>query len=969
MKKKIEIISIILCLFCSLTADAEAFNIYYAQPKGFFNKVQSINLAVLLIDYLQNKGTFNTKEITTGVLKDKTRYIFNRKNLTDVDRVIEFFKDTKDIKRKVINENLNVLDSPWEFLFQLKNEPVDYIKKSYDLSLRSRLFLDANLTKAKYVTYINEKGVEIDAIEFEDSPFSKDLMDYEAIFGALIEIDLNGEKGYIYNFARTFYEFSRFLNLLKTLKSQDNNASLTLFLGSNLQMGSENLYLKKNDIDELINLSLKTLDEAQINAVLPLERDLRQGKAKFLELSRKIPYIAWNLTVDDQKIPGYKIFNINDNKIMVLGMLSPDTLKNLGPVISKEFKISEIRDAYRNALKLIDELNPDLVILLTNCRGDDYTFLSESMGIDVLIGNSPMKWDISSSFSETKPIDSWGKVRFRRPILNLTDVELKIGKITVTMEDNKINKFVVENHPVTEKIEPVPEIMRELNSIEMKYLSDLNKKWLPDISTKIKKDSELASLIWGKVYRNGSPSYYEEKYPARFTDNLWMHFVTNITKRRLKVNGVIFKNIPRGADTIGPIIKALMIQWVMSNDQILVYKITGEELLNLLKIITHQEKIFLSGIDPTKGIIEGRRIDPKETYEIAVSNTLFENAEILDIFKLKDKKEFFIKKDNTYVAGAKGKTLLVRDVVLDEVNNFINPETKQFDDKKEKDFYANFGFRSREIVPRFKINIQNLGFVLSANYAENIDSFQKTREVRATTPDYLSYGGQGDIFLEYDDKYVDWQNRVQGTYQTTSIIYKGQTVSQKSADDLAFTSDLALRFLNIGSKFGGETIELDPFISVKYDTEFTPTKNQLTSETYPLQKVLYGDAGFVLKPGRYLNYIKLYFVGKNDFSQEKGRFESGIGLDFLFTLPVKYLSFSNEFSTMYFVPQKNDSIEDLGFILRNKATFSLQIYKFLALQLFADAFLTKGKVTETDTFGSSLQIGSAINISGLSTVY
>jgi hypothetical protein len=239
------------------------------------------------------------------------------------------------------------------------------------------------------------------------------------------------------------------------------------------------------------------------------------------------------------------------------------------------------------------------------------------------------------------------------------------------------------------------------------------------------------------------------------------------------------------------------------------------------------------------------------------------------------------------------------------------------------------------------------------------------RETRVVTPNNYTVGAKGTLAAVYDSKNITWDTRTWFELARTVInlddVGKG-TIIQKTADDLEVSTELQLKFIELSMGTKGR-VSLIPYTNVTFDTEFTPTTNQLTGAEYPHQKDLYASLGVVTFPGAILQEVRLAGLLRTDFAASQGRVDGGFLLGMKLEIPLWLARLRLGGTLRYFAPTDLDTVDKLGLMLQGSAKLLVPFTRDLSVFLGADLFLFRPKVLQaTDLNGAPVERGTAASV-------
>lgn len=236
---------------------------------------------------------------------------------------------------------------------------------------------------------------------------------------------------------------SRRATLIKELKTE-NPQALLLDSGGFFAGGLMDEYTQNTDLDKQRTLvNLKAMEVMKYDAVAIGDDEFNFGKEFFRENidKTKLSFLSCNLKAD--RISPYIIKEVSGIKIGIIGVSNLAATQKAGgieiarPKAAVELAVREARNNGANIIVLLSRLG----------ESDDLNLINEVKGIDVvIIGKSRAKEESSSKA---------GDVLILRPAWQ----GRKLGKAVISVEDNKVSDYKVEELRLSDKISDDADIL------------------------------------------------------------------------------------------------------------------------------------------------------------------------------------------------------------------------------------------------------------------------------------------------------------------------------------------------------------------------------------------------------------------------------------------------------------------------------------------------------------------------------
>ncbi len=252
-----------------------------------------------------------------------------------------------------------------------------------------------------------------------------------------------------------------------------------------------------------------------------------------------------------------------------------------------------------------------------------------------------------------------------------------------------------------------------------------------------------------------------------------------------------------------------------------------------------------------------------------------------------------------------------------------------------------------------RANLRRLGLEVSSTTVKNAKEYQDSPVSQLNADSQTLIRGVFDFVLEYETDMSRWDNSVFMNYGKTKIkAYNEVSETTENEDKILLTSDYTYKV------FKFQNIDLGPFASIAYQTEFT------RNEDAPRMKVFRGKTGMKLLNGKIIKDLYIAGVGEYDmtYSENVSKLAGEIGWRLEDTLRdgVKLSTdgyFRKYFSYSHYIG--SDLKHDLSLTARMDVdvTDTLTFGPYLSYRL--------AKSREAEKHGSNLMIGLSISYKNL----
>jgi len=249
---------------------------------------------------------------------------------------------------------------------------------------------------------------------------------------------------------------ARRATLVKQLKKNNPN-TLLLDSGAFFAGGLMDEYTQNIDLDrERTLINLKAIEMIGYDALTIGDDEFNFNKEFLFANIAKIHSNFLSSNIKSDKLLPYLIKDINTTKIGIIGLtnLLAKQKTDMGDFIEPEI-------AVKKSVEELKEKKADIIILLSHQgESDDLRLLEEVQGIDIII--------TGHARNKEEPYAKVGNALIVRPSWE----GRRLGKISLTLKDNKIVDYKVEELRLSDEINDDPQIL----SILPRCFSDLNCK-------------------------------------------------------------------------------------------------------------------------------------------------------------------------------------------------------------------------------------------------------------------------------------------------------------------------------------------------------------------------------------------------------------------------------------------------------------------------------------------------------------
>lgn len=262
-----------------------------------------------------------------------------------------------------------------------------------------------------------------------------------------------------------------------------------------------------------------------------------------------------------------------------------------------------------------------------------------------------------------------------------------------------------------------------------------------------------------------------------------------------------------------------------------------------------------------------------------------------------------------------------------------------------------------EKTSELRANMRRFGLEMSSTNVSNAKEYQNSPVSQLNSDSQTLIKGVLDFVLEYETPDDRWDNSVFMNYGKTKIKpYNEPTETTENEDKILLTSDYTYKMY----KF--QNIDLGPFASIAYQTEFTKNDNA------PRMKVFRGKSGAKLLNGKYIKELYVAAVGEYDmtYSEHVSKLAGEVGWRLEDTVRDGVKASTDGYARKYFSYSKYIGT-DLKYDLSLTARMDVDITKTLTFGPYISYRLAKAR--EAEKYGSNFMIGLSLAYKDLFTLF
>jgi hypothetical protein len=736
------------------------------------------------------------------------------------------------------------------------------------------------------------------------------------------------------------------------------------------------------------------LARSRPDVYVPSSGDLLLGPDALVDGARAhaLPLVMTNLeplgvSADDVRAlaPRSRLFTLDDHRrMLVLGVVGESVLSRLPADVRARYRYQNPNEAV--TIRIEEErarlgVKPDLVVVVTSGNASEAALLSTNTHVDIVIGDAS-RYDLVRRH-EVVYIDehAGGREGLGRmaPAFVTRPSRIAVGRVTAHFEDDVLTRLEHVSRPVTNN-GPVDAHIAYFKELILRGHSDAV-VLLPDAEDLVTGKAELERFIYGeRTLISGGIRQYTRALPPRYTDPLWMRIVTNLVRERLDVDACILRNLPRGSNVTGPIVKGIVEDWLLDVETVEIVTLDGASLVAILERVKAQEDdlalsgtdyVFVAGADPNSLVIGGRPIGRELRYRVAITDSLRALPEVARVLSKATRVERrFVQEGGRATPSSSGGPLRLRGLVIAALEEQADRSAEDASPAQRARIESWLEDKSSKLASEWQIRVDELAATGSIyRNSPNIQDFQASRETRTTTPDLYNFGLRLRSSVVFDGPNLAWDTGARALYNAIIVdLGDGSFPRNEPLDDIVLYSELRLNRARLAFDDGAYAIL--PFARFAVDSEFTATTNPTDpTSSFPHQALVQQSVGLVAYLGTMVQELRLGLLVQEDFSEALvpgGQTLSGIHLDagIVFGLrlrvPFWIFRFESETDGRYLAPDPDDRIADLALRVQSVNKIVVPLGNAFSVFAFGDVFLVSGKLDANRTPGASAIFGAGV---------
>ena len=699
---------------------------------------------------------------------------------------------------------------------------------------------------------------------------------------------------------------------------------------------------------ERASIDYTALTRLGYGLVVPFEFELALGKQGLAAIAREftgLRLLASNVKAKDAPLlEPQRIIEVDGVKIGLIGLVDPDIRGQLPHATLADWVFESPVDAADRETKALRRAGVSAVIALSNLHPRDNALVARDVkGIDAILADLHVRWSPETVRTQVELPDR-PRSQPGSPALVARGFAngLGVGRLDLTFRRGEVGAHLSAlSHTldsVTDRTPADAQLVAEVQSMRRSAEPERGELLFPAFGDLTKQRPSLRE-------------FDATTAQGRVSKRMWEQFLARLLRRRASAEVALIRKLPHFPPLIGKLHEPEVRSWLWTEDSIVLLDIQGVDLKKIL-LEDARGELVTSGIDRVKWLVHGRRLDDLTYYRVATTDVLFEGARFRDFEKGKRiRRSFSIGLDGRIEGTRSRSPLSLRDFVLGEL--------KRLRGLGKGDAYLDRLADLLQPDPPYErlvmLAFDHPTLFVSANQVWNNDGYGAVPESRVTSNESWVFGGSGRFKLTQDRQVFATDFSIAAAYARQSAsLGSGAKQVTESADDLKL--ELTLRPKTLGKT----TWRVHPFARTSFDSEFTPTFNPQTMRDNPRQLALRGVAGAMFAPTSRWRTLELGAAVENDFGLRTLQYGVQAKLEFVQRFgPLGKLAYRLRNDATYFLPRGKDSASDLSLRYNMVHEVLIPFVDELSLSIAADLFFFKGKVSATNTLGTSalLRVG------------
>ncbi len=675
--------------------------------------------------------------------------------------------------------------------------------------------------------------------------------------------------------------------------------------------------------------------------------------------------------------------DVDGVRVAVIGLVNPAALERAPPELRASWRVDDpIAAAYDVVGKeMLLPRPPDLVVVITASR-DLLPKLAGVPGVDVVVAGGEGRTDALDVVTRAVPQNAREGVREPGPMLAVLGDAVAVRTVTARFEPARGEPPRAWRLAELEDAAPPVDGWSPRDvAFARPFRVAEERDWLHDAPPLLPKLDDVlahakgaAALARGQdiAYRGGFVTVAPDDPPI-WSDALFHRLAANAVNRALGVDAAFTATTPRRSDLGNAAVsRGFVRDWLSGKGALIVVELRGDVLLRLAQAVARQASsfppsswIYASAVDPARGVVGGRKIDPAVTYRVALDA---KSAARGDVAALLDKqpahKRFAVTGDARWRVedGPSGAALAASAAVLAVLERA---------DQDARKIGALLDDEATVVEPEWRFSVAGLDVHgTGGRSSDNIAPFALTKEARAAQPAFSQIGVHAELQSLYDSASFAWESRLKLHYESILLVDVPGSLLQDQVDDAVLSTEGRLNSISIHGDAGD--FRIVPFGQLAVDSEITPTQVPVDASDpqkgfteLPRQWLFRESAGIAAFPGNWVKEVRLGAILQHDASEafDHGgpvRNDVGAGLEWHILVPLWKLAFTSDVDARYFIPDGDDLESDLALRAQAVHRLALPVTPTTSVFVFFDTIFLVGKKPPLDQLGWNAIAGGGI---------
>jgi len=858
------------------------------------------------------------------------------------DELGEVLSLLKEAERKesvpaLLSQNVLLVQDPWrggENLFDLLDRNPKRKKEFSDL-------IKINVTVSRVRT---SKGLRVTIVEQSGATWPKSPAGWAV--GEMNRIDIGEAR--MFELPFIIGGMGSRATLIREITSKEKNVLLVDLGHQDGEMGHSRYDRALMDFTALKDLGYKV--------VVPFEFELAMGLKQLDKIIEQFPgigFLASNIKVNDTIFKTSMVVDYGGVKIGLVGLVNPDLKDRLPRTSLNEFTFQPPTQAARREVELLRAMGVHSIIVLSNMDPSENANIAEEVrGIDAIVADMPVR-KAPETLKLRVELPDRPVVRPGIPALIARAAANGIGLGHLKLSFKNGSPFstspslsLLEHAflPVTDKIPVDTLIAHKLSILNTEVRRPRGEVLFPAFTDLEEKFPQIAT-------------YDEITKTGRVSQPLWEELISRRLRIQSEAEVAVIRRLEQFPPLVGKLHEREIEQWLWTEDEVVEVDMPGADLKALLRSDVRNELAY-NGIDLSRNLILGHRIDDGYLYRVTTTDVIYEGGRSGFFSRARRVHKNFLQDP------VSGKIIVLKNADLKEggdhklsLREFMITELKRIkteaSGEKQIDVIGNMLLPEKSVSNLFTFSFDRPTVWTSLNTVSGNEGYERVPESRVLAKDAFVAGANGRFVLSKEAQRAATDLGFGFAYATQKVRNNGTVDNVESADDIKI--DLTVR----PSALRIEPGKLQPFARSLFDSEFSPTINNTTEEVNPRQLSLRAVGGVLLTSKGSWRNTDLGLVLENDFGrpnpqlglQSRSQFEKRLG-----STRTGFLTYRLRNDMTYFFPAPKDTEANLGLRYNMIHDILIPLVDELSLSVTADLLFFKGKVEQTRQLGLSSQL-------------